>query len=441
MKRMLRSVLCLLLALLVLAEPAAAQAAYGALKIAAPAADAELIAEDAFLIPGPEDYFGQARSLSFNDNKKRLEYTFPASVNPKTKMKQYAAYLEEDFGLTVKADGETDEGYMVRLTCGSKNGLRLEWFREKKELVVFCYTRLLPKATESSRTVLTLGAKTYPEAAVENLVKTLDRKLSMTEKNSSVTSGTTKTRNFTKGGKDFLKIGWSKSAGNLTIAAYDEDILEAMGLEERYYIDKNSAALPDLEKFLGRKPDSDQWNYARAITFSVEKTKGEKAFKEVLALLKEDRYQLEQTDSWSDNYLFRYNGTNDDIDWVNHTDGYSYHVKLTKVTYSHKLEITLYCWPEFYTEDPGSRSAYAGQLKPAEPEPTPDPTKPTGGGGGGGGNEQCGTCFGSGKCWACSGKGGKYKNIIGEPWKQVFEACRVCHNGKKCTSCKGKGYK
>ena len=179
----------------------------------------------------------------------------------------------------------------------------------------------------------------------------------------------------------------------------------------------------------------------------MEKTKGENAFKEVLNLLKEDRYQLKQIKSWDykdgskkcTDYTFRYNGDNELIDWVQHNDGYQYHVKLTKKIYSHKLEIILYCWPEFYLVDPISRSKYAGQLKPVEPEP--DPTEPTGGGGGGGGTSECKTCFGSGKCWACSGKGGKYRNVIGQPWERVFEACRVCHNGKKCTSCKGKGYK
>ena len=56
--------------------------------------------------------FENRYDISHQPRKDRIEYTFDAAMNPRTKMKLYGGVLEEDFGLTLKADKETDDGYL-----------------------------------------------------------------------------------------------------------------------------------------------------------------------------------------------------------------------------------------------------------------------------------------------------------------------------------------
>jgi hypothetical protein len=54
-------------------------------------------------------------------------------------------------------------------------------------------------------------------------------------------------------------------------------------------------------------------------------------------------------------YIFRYTGKNEAIRWVNHKDGYRYHVKLSVYEHTKNNQITLifYTEPDFLLEDPG----------------------------------------------------------------------------------------
>ena len=201
--------------------------------------------------------------------------------------------------------------------------------------------------------------------------------------------------------------------------------------------DPDSAELPDIAAFLGTEYTEDGWGITHHVACILRGSQADQAAREVLELLQLRRYQLELTQTReyaedgadSTDYLFRYTGTNEMIDWVHHRDGYKYHVKLTVRDHGSRDQVTLvlYSYPEFYLEDPGSRSSYEELPEESTSGETPAI-----------GKRNCITCGYDGSCNRCSG--GYYYVIDPETSQRVRKECTspTCSGGV-CTRCGGDG--
>lgn len=197
-------------------------------------------------------------------------------------------------------------------------------------------------------------------------------------------------------------------------------------------VDPYSAELPDLASFLDTSYTQDEWGYTHYVTCLVDREDKTEVVEDVLELLKEPRYQLEQMDKDSDSdgthYTFQYTGKNEDIDWVYLKSGGKYHVKLTVKSYGgSQTALILYTFPEFYLEDPGSRSRYA--------EKTETKKSDSDSGGGSLYEDKCWYCGGDGRCNNCGGSG-HYNQWAGDMYVNV--RCTQC-NGGSCRQCGGDG--
>lgn len=129
-------------------------------------------------------------------------------------------------------------------------------------------------------------------------------------------------------------------------------------------VDPRSVELPDIAAFLNTQYTNDDVSaYTHHVTCELNRDPDRKAVEAVVELLLEDRYQL-VLDSSRDHtegknlvtdYIFRYTGQNDAIDWVYHKDGYQYHVKLSVYRFPNQDKVTmiLYTDPDFILTDPG----------------------------------------------------------------------------------------
>lgn len=129
----------------------------------------------------------------------------------------------------------------------------------------------------------------------------------------------------------------------------------------------SSRELPDLSAFLGSKYTQNKiTQYSRLVTCIHDKDEGTKPLEEFLALLQEDRYQLEldsvskeYPDSYSTatckDYFFHYTGTSSKIQWITLKNGTRYHARVTLYTYDDKdyTAIVFYSHPEFQLKDSG----------------------------------------------------------------------------------------
>ena len=128
--------------------------------------------------------------------------------------------------------------------------------------------------------------------------------------------------------------------------------------------DPYSVVLPDPASFLNtRYTQDDVSQYTHYVSFGLRKGTGREAVQEYLELLQKSKYQLVLDDSWDytqnqamcTDYIFHYTGRGEGIGWVNHKDGYRYHVKLSVFEHAKNdtLTVTLYTSPGFRLEDPG----------------------------------------------------------------------------------------
>lgn len=146
-------------------------------------------------------------------------------------------------------------------------------------------------------------------------------------------------------------------------------------------IASSSTELPDLSCFLdSRYTQNETGKYTHYVTCIYDKDEGTKPLEEFLALLQEDRYQLEldsisgeYKDSYSTatckDYFFHYTGKNDSVQWIETTSGDKYHVRVTLYTYKEKdySAIVLYMHPEFELEDSGVHYGDVEIEEPAKP--------------------------------------------------------------------------
>ena len=125
-------------------------------------------------------------------------------------------------------------------------------------------------------------------------------------------------------------------------------------------VDPYSVELPDLSGFFRHKYTENMWGEAHLVTTVCDPEYLQSGFEEYLRLLLDEQYQLElmetRENSSSVDYIFRYTGENDEIEWINHKNGYSYHVKLT--VYENKNAISLHTHPAFVLVDSGSTASH-----------------------------------------------------------------------------------
>lgn len=125
-------------------------------------------------------------------------------------------------------------------------------------------------------------------------------------------------------------------------------------------VDPYSVELPDLSSFFRHKYTENMWGEAHLVTTVCDPEYLQSGFEEYLQLLLDEKYQLELMETRENrssvDYIFRYTGENDEIEWINHKNGYSYHVKLT--IYENKNAISLHTHPEFVLVDSGSTASH-----------------------------------------------------------------------------------
>lgn len=125
-------------------------------------------------------------------------------------------------------------------------------------------------------------------------------------------------------------------------------------------MDPYSVELPDLSSFFRHKYTENMWGEAHLVTTVCDPEYLQSGFEEYLQLLLDEKYQLELMETRENrssvDYIFRYTGENDEIEWINHKNGYSYHVKLT--IYENKNAISLHTHPEFVLVDSGSTASH-----------------------------------------------------------------------------------
>lgn len=130
-------------------------------------------------------------------------------------------------------------------------------------------------------------------------------------------------------------------------------------------VDPQSVELPDLAAFLNTQYTNDDVStYTHHVTCVLNRDPDRKAVEAVVELLLEDRYQLvlessrDRTEGSNlvTDYIFRYTGQNDTIDWIYHKEGYQYHVKLSVYRFpdQDKVTLILYSDPDFVLSDPGT---------------------------------------------------------------------------------------
>ena len=125
-------------------------------------------------------------------------------------------------------------------------------------------------------------------------------------------------------------------------------------------VDPYSVELPDLSSFFRHKYTENMWGEAHLVTTVCDPEYLQSGFEEYLQLLLDEKYQLELMETRENrssvDYIFRYTGENDEIEWIEHKNGYSYHVKLT--IYENKNAISLHTHPEFVLVDSGSTASH-----------------------------------------------------------------------------------
>ncbi|MBE6878515.1 MAG: hypothetical protein E7488_05040 [Ruminococcaceae bacterium] len=205
-------------------------------------------------------------------------------------------------------------------------------------------------------------------------------------------------------------------------------------------IDKNAAYIPDFSAFLNRSPseDKDRYyggtrKYYQKISLSTQQT----VVSEILALLDNDRYQLELIEKVSADdrieYNYRYTG-NMGMDSIHSKNDDSRYYNLQFTVYNRNNDngtygIHFHYSPQFVEENVGyTVSANAGS---------------TGGGGGGTidfedddlpdhSKLQCLTCDGDGDCTKCGGS-----TYIG--YGDARAKCDRCKGTGDCRTCGGSG--
>lgn len=152
-------------------------------------------------------------------------------------------------------------------------------------------------------------------------------------------------------GHDWTEATYSSPKTCITCGEISEDI---------HRVDPYSVELPDLSSFFRHKYTENMWGEAHLVTTVCDPEYLQSGFEEYLRLLLDEKYQLElmetRENSSSVDYIFRYTGENDEIEWINHKNGYSYHVRLT--IYENKNAISLHTHPAFVLVDSGSTASH-----------------------------------------------------------------------------------
>lgn len=215
----------------------------------------------------------------------------------------------------------------------------------------------------------------------------------------------------------------------------------ALRLVAGFSYSNSKTVLPNLTSFLGREPDSDRSNYRSGRRLVYEKIPDkveDKVVKEVLALLQQDKYQLEligvriseSSLQVIKRYDFLYVGDGYGIDLLSAEVGEEklYNVEL-EVLYSKKdtshTNLYLHFGKGFALVDPGTRVSVS--------LPGPDS-----GSGGSSGSGDCIYCNGSGRCRDCDGVGTVRKWVAGTTHDFVTQDCTSCVGGD-CRWCYGSG--
>lgn len=152
-------------------------------------------------------------------------------------------------------------------------------------------------------------------------------------------------------GHDWTEATYSSPKTCITCGETSGDILR---------VDPYSVELPDLSSFFRHKYTENMWGEAHLVTTVCDPEYLQSGFEEYLQLLLDEKYQLELMETRENrssvDYIFRYTGENDEIEWIEHKNGYSYHVKLT--IYENKNAISLHTHPEFVLVDSGSTASH-----------------------------------------------------------------------------------
>lgn len=209
-------------------------------------------------------------------------------------------------------------------------------------------------------------------------------------------------------------------------------------------VSASSTLLPDLSSFYSRSPSAyEEDNGGMHLSFSdMPYSEYPVLLEETLALLQNDRYQLELVDTRSRNitkktfqerYDFHYTGSRSLALLTDGLDEGQYHVQLivTRYTKAQEVKVSLNFCTDFQLEDPGTRTS----------------ASVAGGGSSGGGSSggstgrdpnvadfarlDCLTCHGDGDCNKCNGYGYIWKD-------DIRSDCTRCSSGN-CPACGGSG--
>ena len=211
----------------------------------------------------------------------------------------------------------------------------------------------------------------------------------------------------------------------------------ALKTVEDYAYANDSNLLPDMSAFLNREPDGG--NSSPVYFKKIPDNLGDTVAAEMLALLQQDKYQLELIGvRTSDNGSMEY--TKYDFLYVGNAEGIAlrsnayeekiFHVELEVRDRKAEDEPTdiLYKFSDGFTlEDPGSRVSVS--LSGPKEESNNSSSS---------GERDCLFCGGSGRCSTCGGSGTVRKWVAGTTHDYVTQDCTSCVSGS-CRSCSGSG--